>query len=183
MVDVTITDPLIGEVTEPANADFFLIETAAGTRRVQRVNSLPRKAEIAALVASQINLTNDVVYFGDGTDGLFKSITVFDLIFGNFRNGDRTDDFTLSPDQDGARPIECRDTFTTNTITLDGNVADIGGCNFLINNYTPNNLILVPANIVLFQDGATVASATIRRDTSASVNVRNDTSEAIFSGG
>ena len=161
MVDIAI--PALTEVTAAAAGDDIIIETAAGTRRISRENNLPRKSELTEVLADAINLTNDAIWFFDGTDNTVKRIPFFDAIFGNFRNGDRLDDFTLDPAVDGARPIECRGTFTTNTITLDGNTANIGGASFIICNFTPNDLTLAIANITLFVDGASATSATIRR--------------------
>jgi len=181
MADIPISS--LPEVGSAASDDSLIVETAAGTRRISRIANLPRRNEIEAFQSDGINLGNDRVLFFDGTDGLLKSIPFFEAIFGNFSNGARTDDFTLDPAIDGARPIECRETFSTNTITLDGNTTNIGGSSFLITNFTPNDLTLALANITLFVDGASASSATIRRDTSASVIVRNSGAEAIFSGG
>jgi len=181
MPDIAIS--ALTEITDADDDDFIVIETAGGTRIISRRNIQLRRTELTELAAANINLSSDLIWFSDSTDSALKGITFFEAIFGNYGNGARVDDFTLDPAIDGARPIECRETFATNTITLDGNTANIGGASFVIANFTPNDLTLAIANIDLFVDGATATSATIRRDTSASIIVRNGATEAIFSGG
>lgn len=178
-----VTIPSLVEITQPATTDLVAIETGAGTRGVQRNNFLPRRFDIDDLTIGNLNTATDSLAMWDATDGLLKRTDMSNVLFGQFNNQDALNGFTLDPAQFGVNPIECRGTFVIAEIALDGNTSGIGGSNFVIANYTTDDLTVIIANIILFFEGASVPSATIRQNTLASINVRNDASEAIFSGG
>lgn len=176
--------PNLTVVTTIAGTDLIVVEdVGTGTRRITRDDALPRGTDLAALTPPNINLADDLIGIFDATDGRLKGVTAFNLLFGNYTNLAVTDDFTLSPVTHGSRSVECQGTFTTSTVTLDGNVTDVGGNTFVISNFTTVNLTLSRTNIILFENSATVTSAIIRENTTATIVVNNAATEAIFSGG
>jgi len=182
MADITI--PALTEESNPSVSDDLIVETIAGTRRSILDNLFPRRSQLPVIAFSNLDVDNDRAYFGDATDDRIKGTSLFDLLFAPLGVVGKTDDFTLQPLVDNIRPIECTTTFTVGEIELSGTEPSQGGCTYLINNFTTGALTLVPTGgMVLFVDGAAEPNAVIRQDTSASVIVRSDNAEAIFSGG
>lgn len=182
MADITI--PNLTEETDPSTTDDLIIETTAGTRRVTLTNQFPRRDQLSLITFDNLDVADDRVYFGDATDQRLKTVSLFDLLYAPLGVVEQTDDFTLQPLTHNIRPIECKDTFTTGTVTLDGAAANQGGCTYFINNFTTGSLTIAPVGgMVLYVDGAVAASATIRENTSASLVVRSTNAEALFSGG
>lgn len=179
-----VTIPNLTEITQAASNDSLIIETSGGTRRITRANNFPRRTEVLLIEASNVNVTSDQIAFWDATDGLLKAMTVQEGIFGNYNALAIEDGFTLDPALHNGRPLELRTTFTTPTVTLDGNINNLGGSTFFLNNFTPTNISVALANgIVMFVEGVSQATATIRENTSATIQVNNAGDEAIFSGG
>ena len=179
--------PNLTAATSVLGTDELVVQTAAGPRRVTRDNVLPRRNELPTLTASDINVSNDFVYIWDGTDQAPKQVSVRDLIFGNFgkqRYAGRTTALVLSASLDNVQPVECDGAWTVPTIQLDGNVANIAGCDFTIINSTTSDLTLQALNgIDLKVNGISGSSATIRQGFAAGVWVNNAGDEATFSGG
>lgn len=167
--------------TVAANGDLFAMElSGGGTRPITRQNLMPRIGDLTQLTPTNIVLANDRVWFSDATDGFVKSISIQDLLFGNFTNLGVTDGFTLAPGTHNIRPVQCTGTFSNPNITLDGTS---GGAAYLLLNFSTSDLTVVASGITMFSAGVSVASATLRENRSCSINVRNDGLEAIFNGG
>jgi len=182
MADITI--PNLTEETNPSTTDDLIVETVAGTRRADLANLFPRRSQVPVITFDNLDVANDRVYFGDATDDRIKGVSLFDLLYAPLGVVVETDDFTLQPLTHNIRPVECTTTFTTNTITLDTATANQGGCTYFINNFTTTSLVIAPAGgMILFVNGTAAANGIIRQDTSASVVVRSNNAEAIFSGG
>ena len=176
----TIAIPSLTEVTSIDGGDDFVVETSTGTRRVSRNNLLPVRADITILTANDIVEESDLVALWDNTDGKLKGITFFNAIFGNVQSVSKLDGFTLTPSTDNRRPIECRGTFTTKTITLDSNTTDIGGATFFIHNLSADDLTLTKAGTyTLHRNGVVVTEAVIRENTWAVVQMNNAGDEAV----
>lgn len=179
-----VTIPNLTEETNPSTTDDLIIETIAGTRRADLNNIFPRRSQVPVITFDNLDVANDRVFFGDATDDRLKGVSLFDLLYAPLGVVVQTDDFTLQPLTHNIRPIECTTTFTTAQITLDAATANQGGCTYFINNFTTTNLVINPAGgMILFVDGAAAPNAIIRQDTSASIVVRSNNAEAIFSGG
>ena len=178
--------PRIADLTQATSfgvAEFMIIETSAGTRIVTKANALPRRSEIAVLAANEVNVDNDRFLLFDATDGLLKSISMRDSLFGDLNNQSETNDFTLDPNLHNVRPVQCSGTFTTGNIQLNGNLS-IAGCNFTIANFSDKNLTVVPSNgVSLRVEGAAASGGLIRIDRMASIVVSNGGGVAIFEGG
>jgi len=182
MADITI--PALTEESNPSVSDNLIVETVAGTRRSILDNLFPRRSQAPLIAFDNLDVDNDRVYFGDATDDRIKGVSLFDLLYAPLGVVGVQDDFTLQPLVHNIRPVECTTTFTVGEIELSGLTAFQGGCVYNINNFTTTGLLLVPTNgMVLFFDGAAEPNVTIRQDTSVSVVVRSDNTEAIVSGG
>ena len=175
-----IAIPSLTEVVTVDGGDDFVIETSTGTRRVSRDNALPVRSDITILVPTDIVEESDLFALWDNTDGTLKGITFFDAIFGNVQAVSKLDGFTLDPEIDNRRPIECRGTFTTDTITLDAATTGIGGSTFFIHNLSADDLTLTKAGTyTLFRNGVEVTEAVIRENTWAVVQMNNAGDEAV----
>lgn len=163
--------------------DLMVIETSAGTRAVTKVNSWFRRSEVPVLLADELNVDNDRFLVLDGTDGLLKASSLRDTLFGDLNNQTETNDFTLSRSLHNIRPVQCSESFDTNTITLDGN-GNVAGCNFNIVNFSDADLTVNAINgVSLRVQGSTATSAVVRQNRIATIVVSNGGAVAIFEGG
>lgn len=181
MVDIA---PLaLPTVTDPANNDFFILErNSGGTKKLSFLNAVPDQGAFATIAASQVDQANDTLWVWDNSTGRPREIPVQDIVFGNYGNdASKSSNFSLALG-DAIQALEISNAGVT-TITLDGNVAGIGGADFMICNFNISNITLSSSNITMFVDGISAPNATIRARRSASVTVNNARSQAIFSGG
>ena len=176
--------PALTEVTTAAVGDDIVIETAAGTRRISRVNFQLRRTELTLLTPPNINVDSDTIWISDATDGILKGITAFNILFANYTNTQVADTFALDPALHNARPIELIDPFTTANITLDSSTPGIGGASFNLFNFTLKDITVTALNaMVIFKNAVSSSPVTIRRDTAATIQVADNGNEAIFAGG
>lgn len=180
MVDQRVLD--LTEITDPQANDLLILERAAGgTGSVNPNNLVPGIGRFNLVDELSVSIDNDRIRFLDASDGRPREILFRDVIFGNYRNNNEQANFTLTP----ARAIQAIEitTVAVTTITLDGNEANIGGADFLICNFTANNVTLASQNITMFVDGVSAPNATIRSRRTAALTVNNSSTQAIFSGG
>jgi hypothetical protein len=109
---------------------------------------------------------------------------VRDLVFGNFRNRQETQNFTLMPGIHNVRAVELGEALpnVVDTVTLNGSTGGIGGCDFLLLNFRAVNVSVVATGIVMYVDGS-ASNGTISPRRAATVSVNEAGTEAIFSGG
>lgn len=176
--------PGLTEITAAATGDDLVIETSGGTRRISRVNFQLRRSELALITPPNINLDADLLWMSDATDGLLKGIVFNDVIFGNYTNDQISDGFALDPAVHNIKPIELNGTFANSTITISDTTPDIGGASFNLFNFSTTDLTLSAIDaMVMHENGLVVASATIRENTAATLQVNDAGDEVIFAGG
>lgn len=179
-----VSIPSLTAVTTAAATDRVVVEVAAGTRTMTRTNLMLRLSELSVLTPANINLASDRIGLWDSTDGLLKSLTAFDVLFGNFTNLQLNDTFDLDPAIHNIRPIELIDPFTTTNITISSNTSGIGGASFNLFNFSPSDITVTGIDgMVIFSNGVSASPVTIRRDTAATIQVADNGNECIFSGG
>ncbi len=180
MVDTRVLD--LTEITDPAANDSLILERAAGgTVRVNPDNLVPSLGRFATLQPADVDIVNDRIRFLDATNSRPREISFEDLLFGNYGNKAEAANFTLTESL-SIRAIEITNPAVT-AITLDGNQANVGGGDFIIYNFLAANIQLTATNITMYVDGVSAVNASIRSRRAASIGIRNDSNEAIFSGG
>lgn len=185
MAEKALTDPSFVEAIELANDDLLFAETIDGPRGVKRNSAMPKRGAFSLISSDVVDINNDRVWILVASDGRLREISVREFIFGNFGNTPETDDFTLIPGTHNVRPVQLGEALpdVVSTITLDGLQPNIGGCSFLLVN-TRNAAITVTTagGITLFVEG-TATDGSIAARQAATINVFNDGSGAVFSGG
>lgn len=182
MANTTITG--LTEAIEANNGDFFVIDTPDGTRKIQRNNAVPGRGSYALINSSGIDILNTRIFVLDPSDGRPREISHRDLVFGNFLNQKETQDFTLTPGIHNVRAVQVDEdgVNAVNTITLDGTVDGIAGCDFYLVNLRAAQISVVAQNILMNVDGV-LADGVIRNYRAATITVNNEGTRAIFSGG
>lgn len=183
MVDRAIKDIPIEALTA-ANGDFMVIDTPAGTRKIQRNNAMPNRGAFSLIQTDAVDILNTRVWLLDSTDGKLREISVRDLVFGNFQNRLETQNFTLTPGTHNVQAVQIDEALpnAVSTITLNGNTTGIGGCDFYLVNFRAVAVSVVASNISMFVDGV-LSDGTISPKRAATITVNNNGTEAIFSGG
>ena len=185
MAEVALTDASFVEVTSLASSDLLFVEAAAGPRKIQHGNSLPRKTIPTVVTTTGLDITNDTVWIWDDTDDLPKQVSIRDLVFGNHGNVVETDDFTLVPGTHNVRAVELSENLpdVVSTVTLDGGQANIGGCDFLLTNFRNATITVTATNGITMYVAGTATDGTIGARQAATITVNDAGDEAIFSGG
>lgn len=173
------------EATSAGNTDKLFLEAVGGARQISRNNLMPERGAFALLTDSDVDITNDRLWFLDATDGRLREISIQDLVFGNFQNVTETDNFTLIPGTHNVRTVQLGENLpdVVDTITLDGSQAGLGGCDFLLVNFRNAAVTVTASNGVTLYVAGTATDGTIGARQAATVTVNNAGTEAIFSGG
>ena len=181
--DIRISS-LANEATEAANGDFLVIDTPDGTKKIQRNNMMPKRGSFPVVEPSEISIASARVWILSSVDGRLREMAVEDLVFGNHRNRRETSNFTLTPGIHNVRAVEVGQALPNfvDTITLDGNVADLAGCDFYMINFRDADVAIQATNITMFVDGVP-ANGVLRARRAATITVKNDGSQAVLSGG
>lgn len=180
----TKTMTQLTEVTSLDPTDIIWAETSAGPRQITRNNFMPLRADFSLITDDDIDLSTSRLWVMQASDGRVREISVQDLVFGNYRNRAETADFTLTPGIHNVRAVQLGEDLpdAVETVTLDGTVPGIEGCDFYLVNFRTESISVVPSDITLHVDGVS-GTGIIRAKHAATITVSNGGAQAVFSGG